>query len=94
MLCSKFSMHAFVATFSSNSLDFSFMKLCKLSAVNSRERETGEAPEVLSLLGFVILSLITVNMAIEPLSTQAPFAGTRENTTRPPLTRTATCTLY
>ena len=59
-------MHAFVAIFSSNALNFSFMKLCKLSAVNSRVGETGEATEVLFLVDFVILSLITVNIAIEP----------------------------
>ena len=62
----NFQCMLLLPTFSSNSLNFSFMKWCKLSTVNSRVGEIGEAPEVLSLLGFVILSLITVNVAIEP----------------------------
>ena len=58
-------MHAFVATFSSYSLNFSFIKLCQLSAVNSRVGDAGVAPEVYSRLGFVILLLIAMIVAIE-----------------------------
>ena len=46
IVCCRFSIHASVATFSSNSLNFSFMTLCKLSPVNSRVGDAGVAPKV------------------------------------------------